>query len=222
MNDLQREARRGLIREMLLEEGGPTRIKLCGMMRTQDMDAVNEALPDMVGFITDIPGSRRSLSSGEVGRLAALADEHVCTVSVSVNLPFSRVGYNARRYVDLVQLHGDEDELYIRGVRTRTNAGIIQAFQVHGKEDVERANRSSADMVLLDAGQGSGEQFDWGLLEGIRRPYILAGGLTPQNVAEAVRELRPWGVDLSSGLETNGAKDPDKIKAAVAAVRSAL
>lgn len=217
------EARREAARAWLLQEGGPCRVKLCGMFRDQDIDAVNAYLPDMMGFITSFPKSHRNVEPPELKRLAAQVDERIYRVGVSVNLPFGRVAHNANNHVDIVQLHGDEDDLYIQGVRTRTHAGIIQAFRVRSKADVEQALASAADMVLLDAGTGSGTQFDWSLIDdfGARRPFMLAGGLTPDNVSEAISALHPWGVDLSSGIETNKVKDPAKMAATVAAVRSA-
>lgn len=214
------EARREAARSWLRKDGGPCHVKLCGMFREADVAAANEVQPDMVGFVTGFPKSHRNVNPPELRCLAAQVDERIFRVGVSVNLPFGRVGHNGNHHVDIVQLHGDEDDAYLMGVRTRTNAGIIQAFRVRERADVERAKRSAADMVLLDAGQGSGQQFDWSLIKGIDRPFILAGGLTPENVAEAVRTLRPWGVDLSSGIETDRLKDPQKMAAAVAAVRS--
>ena len=217
------EARREAARAWLLQEDGPCRVKLCGMFRDQDIEAVNACLPDMMGFITSFPKSHRNVDPPELKRLAAQVDERIYRVGVSVNLPFGRVAHNANNHVDIVQLHGDEDGLYIQGVRMRSHVGIIQAFRIRSKADVEQALASTADMVLLDAGTGSGTQFDWSLIEGFgaRRPFMLAGGLTPDNVSEAISALHPWGVDLSSGIETNNVKDPAKMAATVAAVRSA-
>ena len=123
--------------------------------------------------------------------------------------------------VDLVQLHGAETNAYIEELRQRTGVGIIQAFRVREPADVQRAEASLADMVLLDNGQGTGQQFDWDLVSVVHRPFMLAGGLGPENVAEAVEEVRPWGVDMSSGVETDKLKDPEKMVAAVEAVRAA-
>lgn len=215
------EARREAARTWLLREDGSCRVKLCGMSRGEDIAAANACLPEMVGFVTGFPKSPRNVEPPVLKQLAPFVDERIYRVGVSVDLPFSRVAHNANSHVDLVQLHGSEDETYLAGVRLHTHAGIIQAFRIRERADVERAKRSSADLVLLDAGQGSGRQFDWSLIEGIDRPFILAGGLTPDNVAEAVRALHPWGVDMSSGIETDGRKDSAKMAAAVAAVRSA-
>ena len=94
-------------------------------------------------------------------------------------------------------------------------------FPLPGSQDIQAAQESKADWVLLDSGPGgTGSAFDWALLEKIRRPYFLAGGLTPQNVAQAVASLHPYGVDVSSGIETLGKKDPDKMTAFVHVVRS--
>ncbi len=220
LDALLAEARREAARSWLCSEG-PCRVKLCGMSREEDIDAVNEAMPDMVGFVTGFPKSHRNVEPARLASLAPCVDERVYRVAVSVNAEVGRVAHNARRHVDIVQLHGDEDEDYLAFLRMRSKAGIIQAFRIRSRADVERALRSSADMVLLDAGQGSGERFDWELVEGVERPFILAGGLTPENVGEAIRSLHPWGVDLSSGLESNRLKDPQKMAAAVAAVRNA-
>ena len=223
MDHLEQEARRSAALAWLTREGDTCHVKLCGMFREQDIDAVNSCLPDMAGFVTSFPKSHRSVTPPQLTQLAQLVDERIYCVAVSVDLPFSRVAHNARHHVDLVQLHGSEDDLYLQGIRSRVRVGIIQAFRIRERPDVERALASSADMVLLDAGQGTGTRFDWSLIDGFgaRRPFILAGGLTPDNVAEAVRTLHPWGVDMSSGIETDGFKDPKKMAAAVAAVRSA-
>jgi phosphoribosylanthranilate isomerase len=146
----------------------------------------------------------------------------IFTVGVYVDETYENVCRDGREgCFDVIQLHGEEDEEYIEGVRACTKAPIIQAFQVRREQDVRSANESTADMVLLDSGQGTGREFDWSLLASVERPYILAGGLTPENVGQVIRELHPWGVDMSSGLETDRVKDPEKIRAAVAAVRSA-
>lgn len=197
------------------------RIKCCGMFRDVDVAAVNAVRPDYCGFIVDFPKSHRSLPPEEAARLAAQVAKGITTVAVVVDQPVEAVAALARNAFGAVQLHGHEDEAYLARLRALTDAPVIQAIQVHGPEDVARANASTANMVLLDAGQGGGTAFDWGLLAGVERPLMLAGGLTPENVAEAIRAVHPWGVDLSSGLETDRLKDPTKIKAAVAAVREA-
>ena len=200
---------------------GATHVKLCGMSREADITAVNEAAPDLCGFVVDFPRSHRSVSPERLRELVAGLEAAICAVGVFVDEEPERVAALTQGGIEVVQLHGGEDERYLARLRTLTDAPIIQAFRVRTKRDVERANASGADLVLLDNGWGTGERFDWALAGGIRRPFMLAGGLTPENVGEAVRTFSPWGVDMSSGIETNRHKDPQKIKAAVAAVRSA-
>jgi phosphoribosylanthranilate isomerase len=199
----------------------PCRIKLCGMSRTEDVAAANACHPDLVGFIVDVPRSHRSVSVEGLSALVERLDSTIPAVGVFVDEPIDRVGDAVAAGVNVVQLHGDEDEPYLAELRGSLPQGtpVIQAFRVRGAEDVERANISSADLVLLDAGQGSGKTFDWTLLAHATRPYLLAGGLGPDNVADAIRELHPWGVDMSSGIETDRRKDPGKMAAAVAAAR---
>lgn len=116
-----------------------------------------------------------------------------------------------------------EDEAYIAALREKIHVPIIQAFKVSCPEDVANAQQSSADYILLDNGSGgTGKTFDWSHLRDITRPYILAGGLGPDNLGLAVSQLVPWGVDLSSGVETDGFKDNNKVLAAVQAVRATL
>lgn len=199
---------------------GKTRVKLCGMTRVEDIVAVNEARPDFIGFVVDVPGSRRSVSCHEFEQLSALVEPGIGRVGVFVDEPVEVIArlYEAR-ILDYVQLHGREDEEYIMRLRQLCPVGIMKAFVVRSAEDVERAQRSTANLVLLDNGRGTGQAFDWTLVRQLRRPFFLAGGLGPHNVAQAIADVRPWGVDMSTGLETDGRKDADKIRAAVAAVR---
>lgn len=206
------------------------RVKLCGMFREADMDAVERAAPDMCGFIVDFPRSHRSVDPARLSALTSAiegcevgegADRHpLWRVGVFVDKPVAELaGIVEACGIDVVQLHGFEDAAYLDELRQRIDVGIIQAFAVKGPADVARAQASSADLVLLDAGQGSGQTFDWSLVAKAGRPFLLAGGLGPETVARAVAEVRPWGVDMSSGIETDTLKDPDKMAAAVAAVR---
>lgn len=123
--------------------------------------------------------------------------------------------------IDLAQLHGHEDEEYIARLRAMTLKPIIQAFKVRAAEDLERAVNSSADHILLDSGAGSGECFDWSLVKDVPRPFFLAGGLDPDNVDAAVRQVAPYGVDVSSGIETDKCKDEHKMRTFVEKIRCA-
>ncbi len=141
-----------------------------------------------------------------------------------VNAPPSLVAELLNRnIIDLAQLHGDEDEAYIRQLRQLTDKPLIQAFKVQSTQDIQGAAASSADYLLLDSGAGSGQTFDWQWLQGMRRPYFLAGGLGPDNAAAALAQLAdnlPYALDVSSGIETAGRKDQAKMAAFVEAVRS--
>ena len=196
-----------------------TRIKLCGLTRACDIEAANRLKPDYIGFVF-AEKSRRFVSGDLAKALKSLLSPEIKAVGVFVNEdPETVAGLLNRGIIDLAQLHGGEDEAYLKRLRTLTDRPLLQAFRVAGEEDLRRAEGSSADGILLDAGAGDGTVFDWQLLRNWRRPYFLAGGLEPGNVREAVRSLRPYGVDVSSGIETGGKKDPEKMKAFVTAVR---
>lgn len=207
------------MREYLDEGSERTHIKLCGMFREQDIDAVNEALPDLCGFIVDYPSSHRHVGRDKLLQLVGKLDPRIPAVGVFVDEPLGLVSELADTVLDMVQLHGNEENPYIARLRELVDIPICQAIRVRTPDDVRRANESKADIVLLDSGAGSGRAFDWSLIQGVERPFILAGGLDPQNVGEAIDRFHPWGVDMSSGIETDRLKDPRKIRAAVAAVR---
>ena len=190
-----------------------TKIKCCGLTRLADIVAANELKPDYIGFVFWAK-SRRALTPQQAALLKAALAPGIRAVGVFVDEAPETVAAIANAgTIDLVQLHGHEDAAYIARLRQRTDAGIIQAFRIRSAADVAAAQQSPADLILLDAGMGDGVTFDWSLLQGFPRPYLLAGGLTPQNVQQAVHDLRPWGVDVSTGIETNGKKDRNKMKA---------
>lgn len=197
-----------------------TRIKLCGLSRICDIEAANALMPDYIGFVF-APKSRRYVSPETAAGLRRLLHPEIQSVGVFVNEPPEHVAaLLAAGTIDVAQLHGSEDEAYIHRLRTLTDRPLIQAFRIDSAADIQRAKASSADLILLDSGSGgTGTAFDWRLLQGIGRPYFLAGGLDPDNVGEAVRRLHPWGVDVSSGIETDNQKDKAKMAAFVAAVR---
>ena len=198
-----------------------TRIKICGLSRPQDVAYVNQAKPDWCGFVIDVPGSRRSISVEQLAVLRSKLRPEVLPVGVFVDSPPELVTQLLNcGMIAAAQLHGGEDEAYVRHLRALApGKEIWRAFPVRGPGDLERAANFPADRILLDSGQGTGRTFDWSLLKKFPRPYLLAGGLNPGNLKDAIRTLRPFGVDLSSGVETDGTKDSDKIQAAVAAVR---
>lgn len=198
-----------------------TKIKLCGLSRPCDIDFVNAVQPDFCGFVIDVPKSRRNVTPEQVRALCARLAPSIKAVGVFVNAPPEEVAALLETHaIVAAQLHGQEDDAYIRSLRRLTDAPIIQAFHAASPADIERANRSIADCILLDHGAGgTGCTFDWSLTDRVTRPYILAGGLTPENLPRAIERCHPFAVDLGSGVETNGCKDLNKMRAAVAAVR---
>ena len=201
-----------------------TKIKICGLSRPCDIEYVSEAKPDFCGFIINVPKSKRNVSPDTVRQLVKNLSPDVKPVGVFVNAPMDEIAaLTEDGTLAYVQLHGKEDEAYIAALREKIHVPIIQAFKVTCPEDVAHAQQSSADYILLDNGSGgTGKTFDWSHLRDITRPYILAGGLGPDNLGLAVSQLAPWGVDLSSGVETDSFKDKNKVLAAVQAVRTTL
>lgn len=188
------------------------KIKICGLRRECDIEYVNELLPDYIGFIF-AEKSRRYVTPAEAAKLKARLDPSIKAVGVFVNAPIDRVAALVeQQIIDAVQLHGSEDDRYIRNLRSQTGCPILKAFIVKDTDDVRAAEQSSADYVLLDGGEGSGNPFDWSQIKTLSRPYFLAGGLNLDNLEEAVQKLWPYAVDVSSGVETGGWKDYYKIK----------
>lgn len=196
-----------------------TKIKLCGLSRPCDIETANRLRPEYIGFVF-APNSRRHVAPERAAELKALLAPGIQAVGVFVNAPPEMVaGLLNRGVIDLAQLHGAEDEAYLSRLRALTDKPVIQAFRIRSEEDCLTARRSSADYILLDSGAGTGKAFDWSLIRELGRPYFLAGGLGPENAAASVRLLRPYAVDVSSGIETDGKKDQQKMADFVSAVR---
>lgn len=199
-----------------------TRIKICGLFRPCDIDAVNEFLPNFCGFIVNFPRSHRSLTPIELRVLRAGLDPKITPVGVFVDQSVEDVAALLNEgTISISQLHGHEDEAYIARLRELAPGCVVwKAFKIRSDDDLRAANASSADLVVLDNGYGTGESFDWTLAERVKRPYLLAGGLTPENIPDAISRLHPWGLDISSGVETQKLKDRDKIRRAISAARA--
>ena len=198
------------------------KVKLCGLRRAEDIAFANEAKPDYIGFVF-APKSRRAVTAVEARALRNQLSAGIIPVGVFVNQPVELVAQLLNHgVIDWAQLHGQEDETYLAALHKLTAKPILQAFRVETQADVVRAVASSADGILLDNGAGgTGETFDWSLVRECARPFFLAGGLTPENVAEAIAQVRPYAVDTSSGVETAGWKDREKMRRFVQAVRAA-
>ncbi|HIV69122.1 MAG TPA: phosphoribosylanthranilate isomerase [Candidatus Butyricicoccus stercorigallinarum] len=196
------------------------KVKICGLTRPEDIAAVNLYRPDYVGFVLQFPRSRRSLTPEQAQRLRAVLSPGIPAVGVTVNLPLAEnAALLERGTVDILQLHGQEDDAIVRQLQARTGKPVWKAFRVRSQADLDAARRSSADLVLLDNGYGTGEAFDWTLVRDIGRPFALAGGLRTDNIQAAAR-MQPYLMDISSGAETDGVKDADKIRALITQIRS--
>ncbi len=192
-----------------------TKIKFCGLRTLADIKAANELAPEYVGFVF-APKSKRCVAPATAENLRGALSDKICTVGVFVNEDYHIVAelLNAG-IIDAAQLHGFEDAAYIKNLRGLTNKVIIQAFQGN---KIAAAQNSLADFILLDAGAGDGKTFDWRTIN-LRREYFLAGGLTVDNVDAAIKLLRPFAVDVSSGIETDGRKDFNKMATFAEVVR---
>lgn len=199
-----------------------TKIKLCGLSRPEDIAVVNELMPDYIGFVLLFPKSVRNITPERAAELKALLAPGIQAVGVFVDAPLESVAdLLLQGTIDVAQLHGHEDDDYIRTLRQMTGKTVVKAFKLRSPEDSAAAEASIADYVLLDNGTGTGQKFDWSLIRGITRPFFLAGGLDPDNVAEAVAEIAPYAVDVSSGIETNKIKDAEKMRTFAKNVRLA-
>lgn len=196
------------------------RIKLCGLRRPCDMEVANELRPDYIGFVF-AKKSARYVSPEQAAALKKLLHPDILAVGVFVKERAETVAeLLSSGVIDIAQLHGGEDETYMEALRRLTDRPLIKAFSVRGEEDIRSACESTAELVLLDAGEGgTGTAFDRELLQNMNRPYLLAGGLDASTVGEAVERWRPYGVDVSTGIETDGYKDAEKMRAFVRSVR---
>lgn len=213
------------------------KIKICGLTRKKDIDYVNELQPDYIGFVF-APKSHRYVTPEQAGELRRMLRPEITPVGVFVNEALEQVAELLNQgIIEIAQLHGQEDEVYISKLRQLTDKPLIQAFRVKSKADIDRAEQSTADFILLDNGAGgTGETFDWSLLPQIKRSWFLAGGLNPENITQALEQMigaiqdsagsvktsgttMPYGVDVSSGVETDKIKDYEKIKKFIVTVR---
>ncbi len=196
-----------------------TKIKICGISRMEDVQACNAYLPDYVGFMF-WDGSKRYITPDTAEELGRELDKSIKKTGVFLDAPISDVAKIASSgIIDIVQLHGSEDDAYISELKSKMNLPVIKAFSVRKGATHDMINASSADMVLVDSGRGgTGEIFNWDFLKGINRDFFLAGGLDAGNAAEAAM-TGAYALDVSSGVETDGLKDANKIRRFIEGVR---
>ena len=200
-----------------------TKIKLCGLTRPCDIEAVNALKPEYIGFVF-APGSKRYIDAKAAAGLKKMLHAEIQAVGVFVNDDPAHIAALADSgVIDLIQLHGGESAAYIERLQTMTAAPIICAVRVGANEDIKRVKSYPVEYFLLDACTkgaygGSGETFDWSLIGAVGKPYFLAGGLNESNIACAM-QTGAYALDLSSGIETDGVKDAGKMRRVAALVK---
>ncbi len=200
-----------------------TKIKICGMMRCEDIEAVNEAMPDYIGFVF-ARNRKRTVAYETAAEMKKKLDKRINAVGVFLNNEMTEIEKLCKDgIIDIVQLHGSEDEAFIRELRKRISNPVIKAVSVRSAEDIISAETLPVDYLLLDTYKkgiigGTGESFDWRMIPKINKPFFLAGGLNETNI-EAAMNFGAYGLDVSSGAETNGKKDKIKILSIIRKVR---
>ena len=195
-----------------------TKIKICGLTRTEDIEMVNEFLPDYIGFV--FAKSRRQVSAEQAKELKNKLRPAIKAVGVFVNEKPENIAEIANQgIIDLIQIHGDEDAAYCAQLRKLTQAPIIKVVRVEREDDFAGIEEFDCDYYLFDTLSskeygGTGKAFDHSHLynKEIKKPFFVAGGLNQDNVAAVIEVIKPFGVDTSGGVETDGIKDVNKIK----------
>lgn len=197
-----------------------TKIKMCGLSRIEDIEIVNQIFPEYIGFVF-AEKSKRFITFEKAAELKKHLHKNIMAVGIFVNEnPKTIANLLDNEIIDIAQLHGKENNYYINNLRKLTDKPIIKAFRIETTQDIIETEKSSADYILLDSENGgTGKTFNWNLIQNLKRPYFLAGGLNTYNVKNAVERLNPYAVDVSSGIETNGIKDKNKMRDFALAVR---
>lgn len=195
-----------------------SKIKICGIKRECDIDYINEALPDYTGFV--FAKSRRQVSFDVAAKLRSRLNKSITPVGVFVNAPIDEICFLHREgIIDIAQLHGQEDALYIEKLKEKIDCPLIKALKIDKDFDRSILSTLNVDYFLFDNGAGgTGKTFDWSLMPKTKKPFFLAGGLNIKNIDAAISQ-HPFAVDLSSGVETDGLKDREKILEIVSRIR---
>lgn len=201
-----------------------TKVKICGITRKEDILICNELKPDFIGFVF-FRKSIRNISPQSAQYLKSMLDKNIQTVGVFVDDDIDFIAkLCSENLLDLIQLHGNENDVYISKLKNLTDKPIIKAVRVKNTSEILAADKLPCDYLLLDTyvqniAGGSGNTFDWSLIPDICKPFFLAGGLKPSNVASAISLCAPYAVDVSSGVEENRVKSKDKIAEFISNVR---
>jgi phosphoribosylanthranilate isomerase len=202
-----------------------SKIKICGLQRTDDITFVNKYMPDYIGFV--FAKSKRQVDYNRAKEMKSLLNSNIQAVGVFVNEPLENVIKLCKdNIIDIVQLHGNEDEEYINALKSKVDNQIIKAVRVQNTQQILNAEKLPVDFLLLDAYNpnaqgGTGEVFNWDIIpKKSTKPIFLAGGLGVENLEKAINAVNPYCVDLSSSVEVKGFKNEEKIKEVVDLVRS--
>lgn len=192
------------------------KIKICGLVRKEDIEYVNNSRPDYVGFV--FAKSKRQVTCQQAGELKKLLSRDIKAIGVFVDENIDEITYLVENHIiDGVQLHGNENQQYIQELRKKIHCPIIKAIRVKDKPMI--FNHYDVDYYLLDSSKpGSGQTFDWQQIKQLDKPFFLAGGINLYNIDEAMKISR-FGIDVSSGVESDGKKDPIKIEEIVRRVK---
>lgn len=197
------------------------KIKICGLKRLEDIEIVNKYKPDYIGFV--FADSKRKVTSDLACKMKKNLDSSIKSVGVFVDEDIDVIiKLYDEGIIDIAQLHGLENEEYIKKLKQKSNyqLEIINAIEMSDEKDLMEYDNSISDYLLLDSGKGSGRTFDWDLIRNdLNKDFFLAGGINISNISKAIDEFKPYAIDLSSGVETDGFKDEYKIKEIMEVIR---
>lgn len=194
------------------------KVKFCGLTRIEDIQYVNELMPDYIGFV--FANSKRQVNEEQARELKRKLNPYINIVGVFVNEDSNKIiELLDKGIIDIAQLHGNESEEEIKNIKKKSGKKVIKAIKVKSSEDIKKWKNTIADHLLLDNGQGTGKTFDWSNVKEVNSNFFLAGGLTVDNVEEAIIKISPMAIDISSGIESNGVKDYIKMKKVIEIVK---
>lgn len=192
------------------------KVKICGLFRQEDIDYVNEVKPDFIGFVF-WDKSKRRVTKEQARELKSLLDKSIKAVGVFVDEDKDVIlDLLQEEIIDIAQLHGTETEEDVLYLKEKSHKPVIRMVKLTDETDPMALNEMSADYLLFDSGKGCGKIFDWSLVKRVQaeceKPFFLAGGIGPENAKDAIMQVKPFAIDMSSSLETDGVKDLEKMK----------
>ncbi len=194
------------------------RVKICGINSPEDVEIVNELKPDYVSFA--FYKNKRQVTYEKARKLKQILDKDIRVIGVFVDENTNVVASAANDdLLDVIEFHGNEGPGEIERIKAFTSKPIIQGFRIRSRADVEVALDSHADSILMYSDSECGVPMDWKLLTNVTRPYFLAGGLNADNIEKAIKICHPFAVSVTTGVETDGIKDREKMAAFIKMAR---